>query len=61
MSSHAAKPAAPAPVGKPAAPAQRAAAPARASSSGLDIGLAFATVLCSIATVAALFLFQPNP
>lgn len=67
MSSHAAKPAAPAPAAgaKPAAPAPaaRAAAPARASVSGLDIGLAFATVLCSLATVAALFLFQPiaNP
>ncbi len=64
MSSAAHKPAMPAaahaaPVGKAAPPAPRPAARANAGVSGLDVGLAFATVLCSLATVAALFLYQP--
>lgn len=62
MASSVAKPATPTTgaSAKPApAAAPRAVAPARASVSGLDIGLAFATVACSLATVAALFLFQP--
>jgi len=37
----------------------RSVAPVRASVSGLDVGLAFATVLCSLATAAVLFLNQP--
>jgi hypothetical protein len=58
-SSMAAKPAAAAPAKPAPAAAPRPLAPARASVSGLDIGLAFATVVCSLATIAALFMFQP--
>lgn len=66
MAGHAAKSAAPAPVsapavgGKPSGPAPRSSAPpVRAKVSGLDVGLAFATVACSLATVAILFLYLP--
>lgn len=61
MSGGAAKPAAPAAAAAAAPAAKAVAAPARASVSGLDIGLALATVLCSLATAAILFLNQPTP
>ncbi len=68
MAGHGAKPAPSAPLagpasaGKPSAPAPRTSAPpVRAQVSGIDIGLAFAAVACSLATVAILFFYPPSP
>lgn len=55
----AAKPAASAPATSKPAPAPRAPAPAKASVSGLDVGLAFATVVFSLAAIAGLVLNPP--